>query len=311
MLSLSKLEFGGGLAARERPPRSLAAARGRLGYLFAGPALAYVLLIIIYPLAFALWASFRNTRLTSPLDEFVGFDTYGLALTSPIFLHSVLLTAVFLLIVIAAEFVLGLGLALAFWGMHRSHPVLRSLLLLPIMVTPVTAGLVWKLMLNSDFGLLSRIGETIGIGTVFWLSEPHLALAAIAIMDVWQWTPFVFLVVLAGLESLPREPFESAEVDGAGAFFTFRRLTLPLIHRILMVALAFRLMFAVATFDTVFVLTRGGPARATDLVTLYIYREGFVNLNISYASAVSFLLLIAVLALVMALFRRSILNAPA
>jgi multiple sugar transport system permease protein len=297
-------------AAGPRRRRSVSR-RGRIGYLFAGPALAYVLLIIIYPLAYALWTSFRNTRLTSPVDQFVGLDTYALALTNPVFLDSLIVTAVFLLIAIGAEFVLGFGLALAFWRMRGTHPVLRSLLLLPIMVTPVTVGLVWKLMLNSDFGVLSRIGDMIGAGTIFWLSDPRLALAAIAIMDTWQWTPFVFLVVLAGLESLPREPFESAEVDGAGAFFTLRKVTLPLISRILMIALAFRLMFAVATFDSVFVLTRGGPARATDLVTLYIYREGFVNLNISYASAVSFLLLIAVLILVLSLFRRTIVNAPA
>jgi len=286
-------------------------AHGRIGYIFAGPALAYVLLIVIYPLAYALWVSFRNTRLTSPIDRFVGFDTYGLALSSMKFHHSLTVTAMFLVLAITTEFVLGLGLAMSFWRMRGIRSVLRSLLLLPVMVTPVTVGLCWKLMLNSDFGLLSHVGESIGIGRVLWLSNPRLAPFAVTLLDVWQWTPFVFLVVLAGLESLPNEPFESAEVDGAGALFTFRKITFPLIRRILMIALAFRLMFAVSTFDTVFVLTRGGPALATDLVTLYIYREGFVDLNISYASAASFLLLIAVFVLVLALFRRSIVNAPA
>jgi multiple sugar transport system permease protein len=128
-------------------------------------------------------------------------------------------------------------------------------------------------------------------------------------MDVWQWTPFMFLVLLAGLESLPREPFESAEVDGASWWQTLTLVTLPMLRRVATVAIVFRLMFAIATFDSVFVLTKGGPARATDIITLFIHREGFVNLNISFASAVSFLLLIVVLAVVTLLFRRSLASA--
>lgn len=298
---MSRVAAAQPIAPHRRPLRP-----GVTGALFATPALALIMLVIIYPLTYAVWASFTNLRLTTPRSKFVGFDTYASALGNEIFHDALGVTLVFLAVAIFIEFVLGFLLAMSFWRMKRTWPLLRSLLLLPIMVTPVTAGLVWKLMLNHDFGLLAQLGEMLGAGRVLWLSDPTLAMVSIILMDVWQWTPFMFLVLLAGLESLPAEPFESAAVDGASPMLTLRRVTLPLMRRVIAIALVFRLMFALATFDTVFVLTRGGPARATDLVTLYIYREGFINLNISYASAVSFLLLIVVLVIVLGFFRRSL-----
>jgi multiple sugar transport system permease protein len=291
-------------------PRGVPAPSGfgpaALGAAFVGPAFCYILLIVIYPLAYALWASLTNLRLTSPVSEFVGLRTYASALTNAVFHDSLAVTAVFLLASVAAEFLLGLALALSFQRMRGTHPAMRALLLLPTMVTPVTVGLVWKLMLNSEFGIVTGFGEALGLGRLLWLSEPSLAVAAVILMDVWQWTPFMFLVLLAGLESLPREPFEAAEIDGAGRLQTLVLVTLPLLRRIIVIALLFRLMFAVAAFDTVFVLTKGGPARATDLVSLFVHREGLVNLNISFASAVSFLLLIAILAATTLFFRRSL-----
>jgi multiple sugar transport system permease protein len=298
------------MAARPRGAR--AARRGGpvvLGAAFVGPAFCYILLIVIYPLGYALWASLTNLRLTSPVSAFVGVRTYAAALTNTIFHDSLVVTATFLLAAVTAEFLLGLALALSFRRMRRTYPAMRALLLLPMMVTPVTVGLIWKLMLNSEFGILTALGETAGLGRMLWLSEPALAVASIIVMDVWQWTPFMFLVLLAGLESLPREPFEAAAIDGASRLQTLLLVTLPLLKRIIVIALLFRIMFAVATFDTVFVLTKGGPARATDLVSLFIHREGLVNLNVSFASAVSFLLLVGILAAVTILFRRSLAHA--
>ena len=290
-----------------RAPRRVSPAL--LGAAFVGPAFCYILLIVIYPLAYALWASLTNLRLTSPISEFVGLRTYAAAFANTIFHDSLVVTAVFLLAAITAEFTIGLALALSFQRMRGTHPAMRALLLLPMMVTPVTVGLIWKLMLNSEFGIVTGLGEALGFGRMLWLSEPGLAVVSILLMDVWQWTPFMFLVLLAGLEGLPREPFEAAEIDGASRFQTLVLVTLPLLKRIILIALLFRMMFAVATFDTVFVLTKGGPARATDLVSLFIHREGLVNLNISFASAVSFLLLIGILATVTILFHRSLSDA--
>lgn len=280
-----------------------------LGLAFVGPGFLYIMLIVIYPLGFSLWASFTNMRLTSPVASFVGLDTYGQALGSEIFRDSLIVTGLFLVTVVVSEFILGFALALSFSRMRRTHPLLRALLLLPVMATPVSVGLIWKLMLNSDFGIITSWGEVLGLGRILWLSDPVLAFISIVIMDVWQWTPFMFLILLAGLEGLPREPLEQAAVDGASPLQSLIHVTLPLMKRIIVIAVIFRLMFAIATFDTVYVLTKGGPARATDLVTLFIQREGFVNLNIAFASAVSFLVLIAVLVATTLLFKRELSDA--
>jgi multiple sugar transport system permease protein len=278
-------------------------ARGNLaGVLFVGPAFCYILLVIIYPLFYSLWASFTNMRLTSPLTSFAGLDTYAQALSSEIFQDSLAVTALFLVSVVVLEFIFGFALACSFNRMTATHPAMRALLLLPVMATPVSVGLIWKLMLNSDFGILAGSG-------ILWLSDPQLAVVSIVIMDVWQWTPFMFLILLAGLEGLSKEPVESAQVDGASRWQILLHVTLPMMRRIIVIAVVFRLMFAIATFDTVYVLTKGGPARATDLITLFIQREGFVNLNIASASAISFLVLIAVLVITTLLFKRDLADA--
>lgn len=289
--------------------RSRHAREGLLGAAFVGPAFCYIMLIVIYPLLYSLWASFTNLRLTSPVTSFVGLDTYAQALNSEIFRDSLLVTALFLLVAVVVEFVLGFALAYSFSRMERAHPVMRALLLLPVMATPVSVGLIWKLMLNSDFGIVAGWGQLFGAGNILWLSDPMLAILSIVIMDVWQWTPFMFLILLAGLEGLPKDPLEAAQVDGANHWQTLFRVTLPLMRRIIVIAVVFRLMFAIATFDTVYVLTKGGPARATDLISLFIHREGFVNLNIASASAISFLVLIAVLAITTILFKRDLADA--
>lgn len=267
---------------------------GRQGLWFFLPAAVFLTVVLIYPLVYSLYASFTNMRLTSPITRFVGLDTYALVLSSELFRSSVWLTVVFLSCAITLEFLIGFGLALSFRAMRHTHPVMRALLMLPLMATPVSVGLVWKLMLNSDFGIVAYAGQQLGFGNILWLADPFFSMVSVIAMDVWQWTPFMFLILLAGLEGLPEDVFEAAEVDGSGALDQLLHVTLPLMSRIIVIALAFRVMFAIATFDTVFVLTKGGPARATDLITLLIQREGLVNLNVALASAMSFLVLLMV-----------------
>lgn len=272
--------------------------------MFFLPAAAFLVVVLIYPLLYSLYASFTNMRLTSPISRFAGFDTYAAALSNPQFHDSLWLTLIFLIAAISLEFLLGFSLALSFRAMKNTHPVLRALLMLPLMATPVTVGLIWKLMLNADFGILSTLTTWLGFGEVLWLADPTFAMISVIIMDVWQWTPFMFLILLAGLEGLPEDVYEAAQVDGAGPILRLFVITLPLMTRIIVIALAFRLMFAIATFDTVFVLTKGGPARATDLITLLIQREGLVNLNVAAASAMSFIVLIIVTVFSAVTFRK-------
>jgi len=274
-----------------RGPKAQASRQGLWFFLPAG---VFLTITLIYPLLYSAYASLTNMRLTSPITKFVGLDTYVNVLSSSAFRSSVLITLVFLFAAIALEFIIGFALALSFKSMRNTHPILRALLMLPLMATPVSVGLIWKLMLNSDFGIIAYAGQQLGFGTLLWLADPMLAMVSIVVMDVWQWTPFMFLILLAGLEGLPEDVFEAAEVDGSRSLDLLMHITLPLMSRIIAVALAFRVMFAIATFDTVFVLTKGGPARATDLITLLIQREGLVNLNVALASAMSFLVLLMV-----------------
>ncbi|HET6388097.1 sugar ABC transporter permease [Hyphomicrobium sp.] len=284
------------------------ASAGRHGLLFFLPAGVFLTVVLIYPMLYSLYASLTNMRLTSPITRFVGLDTYASVLTNSAFISSVVLTLIFLVVAISLEFLIGFALALSFKSMRKTHPIMRALLMLPLMATPVSVGLVWKLMLNSDFGIIPYAGQQLGFGTMLWLADPVLAMVSVIIMDVWQWTPFMFLILLAGLEGLPEEVFEAAEVDGSRALHLLFHITLPLMARIIGVALAFRVMFAIATFDTVFVLTKGGPARATDLITLLIQREGLVNLNVALASAMSFLVLLMVTAFSAFTFKRVLSN---
>lgn len=266
----------------------------RQGLWFFLPAAAFLTVMLVYPLAYSLYASFTNMRMTSPLTRFVGLDTYATVLASEQFRSSMVVTVIFLVAAITLEFVIGFALALSFKAMRSTHPVMRALLMLPLMATPVSVGLIWKLMLNSDFGIITYAGQQLGLGTQLWLADPVLSVVSIVLMDVWQWTPFIFLILLAGLEGLPEDVYEAAELDGSKGLDLLINVTLPLMARIIVVALAFRVMFAIATFDTVFVLTKGGPARATDLITLLIQREGLVNLNVALASAMSFIVLLVV-----------------
>lgn len=284
------------------------ASAARQGLWFFLPAAVFLAVMLLYPLAYSLYASFTNMRMTSPLTRFVGLDTYAAVLSSESFRSSVWLTAVFLLGAITIEFLLGFALALSFKAMRRTHPMMRALLMLPLMATPVSVGLIWKLMLNSEFGIVTYAGQALGLGTLLWLADPIPSMVSVIVMDVWQWTPFMFLILLAGLEGLPEDVFEAAEVDGSRGIDQLLHVTLPLMSRIIVIALAFRVMFAIATFDTVFVLTKGGPARATDLITLLIQREGLVNLNVALASAMSFLVLLMVTAFSALTFRKVMAN---
>jgi multiple sugar transport system permease protein len=288
--------------------RPIQAFSARQGMWFFLPAAVFLMVMLIYPLAYSLYASFTNLRMTSPITRFVGMDTYTTVLASDQFRSSVQVTVVFLVAAILLEFAIGFALALSFKGMRRTHPIMRALLMLPLMATPVSVGLIWKLMLNSDFGIITYAGQQLGLGTQLWLADPLMSVASIIMMDVWQWTPFVFLILLAGLEGLPEDIYEAAALDGSRGWDLLINVTLPLMTRIIAVALAFRVMFAIATFDTVFVLTKGGPARATDLITLLIQREGLVNLNVALASAMSFIVLLMVTAFSAFTFRKVMSN---
>lgn len=266
--------------------------RGRaFPYLLLAPAVAALLALSIYPLFYAVTVSFqtgsgRNARWT--LQNFSRLVADG-------FFHDALAhTFIYASVALAFEFFLGLGLALLFNREMRGRRFFRATLLLPMMLPPVVAGVVWRLMLNPNFGAINGVLKAFGVNTdaLTWTASPKLALASVIAVDVWQWTPFIFLILLAGLQAIPEEPYEAALVDGASERRIFFDITLPLLKPAILVALLLRTMDLLRVFDQIFILTEGGPGFATETISLYIYRAAFRFSDFGYAAAMSFVLLI-------------------
>ena len=262
-----------------------------LGYLFVAPAVAVLLALSIYPLIYAVKVALQTGSGESvrwTLQNFVRLagDQFFLAALG----HTLIYAAVALTL----ELLLGLGLALLVDRPLRGRGVFRALLLVPMMLPPVVVGVVWRLMLNPDFGAINGTLRRFGINTdtLTWTASPKLAMLSVIAVDVWQWTPFVFLVLLAGLQAIPQEPYEAARIDGASAWQTFRDITLPLLKPALLVAVLLRTMDLLRVFDQIYILTEGGPGFATETVSLYIYRAAFRFFDFGYAAAMSFVLLI-------------------
>jgi multiple sugar transport system permease protein len=234
----------------------------------------------------------------------VGFQNYIDLFSNPEFLNSLRITGTFMLFAVGIEFVLGMALALLLDHDLRGKNLMRSLILLPMMCTNVVIGMTWRLLLNYEFGLVNFYLSVLGFERVEWLSKPAVAMPAVILVDVWNTTSFVALLLLAGLQALPEEPFEAAHIDGASAWQRFIYLTLPLLRQSILVALLWRVIDTFRIFDVIYLLTAGGPARATETVSIYVYRYGFQSFNLGYASAASYIMILIMLAIAAFLARR-------
>ena len=266
------------------------------------PSLVLLLLILVGPFFYMVWASFTDLSFSIPGRDgnFVGFDNYRrLVRDDPVFWSSFLLTLRFVVWAVVVEFVLGFALALLLYHHVRRRRLLLTGLLVPMMLAPVAVGLIWKLLLQGDFGMLTYYLRAVGVIDLrtALLSSPDLVLPTIVAIDVWQWTPFVTLVMLAGLLSLPREPFEAAVMDGARPYQVFRDVTLPLLRPIVALVLLLRGIDAFKEFDKVFILTGGGPGSATELLSIYTYRVNFKNWDLGYGAVCAFMVYLVVLIL--------------
>ncbi len=265
-----------------------------LPYLMLGPALFLVLGVIVYPLIDGLRSStgfFRFGRLIRS----VGLDNYRQAFNDPAFIEALVTTARFVVLAVTIETVLGLGLALLCAREVRFIRRLRATLILPMIVTPVVVGIVFRLIYASDVGLLASFAHAFGVDPPQILSTGSGAFWGLVFLDVWEWTPLLFLILLAGIQSMPVEPFEAARVDGAGAWRTFVDHTLPLLRPTILVAVTLRAIEALTTFDQVYVLTRGGPGTSTQLISIYGYQTFFQFQQTGYAAAMLFIVALVVL----------------
>jgi multiple sugar transport system permease protein len=270
----------------------------QFGRRMAAPALSALLLVILFPIFFALYTSAFDYTLIHPAhDDFVGLAHYRSALGDAEFGHSLWVTLRFVAGVVILEFLLGFTVALMLNTVERGKNVYYLILLLPLLINPVVVGLIWRMFLHPVLGIVNYLLGLIGIGAVNWLGDPANAFWTVVLVDIWHQVSFMVILLLAGLSALPREPYEAARMEGASAIQTFIHVTLPLMRPVIMVTLLIRLIFAVRTYDLIYIMTRGGPGQATDLVSYFIYRQAFVTLNIAQAAAMSVILLLVMLAL--------------
>jgi multiple sugar transport system permease protein len=262
-----------------------------LPFLLAAPAVAVLLALSVYPLVYAIKVSFQVGAGDAARW---GFGNFTRLFADDLFRSALLHTFSYAALALTFEFLLGLGLALLLDRPLKGRGAFRALLLVPMMLPPVVVGVVWRLMLNPSFGAINGTLKGAGVETesLMWTASPSLAFASVVAVDVWQWTPFMFLVLLAGLQAIPREPYEAAMIDGASAWQTFTHITLPLLKPAILIALLLRTIDLLRVFDQIFILTEGGPAFATETVSLYIYRTAFRFFDFGYAAAMSFALLV-------------------
>ena len=287
------------------------ALHGRLlPYALVAPAVLLLLLAVAYPIGFNLYAGLHrwNMLYSDTPEAFLGLRAFAGIVLDGAFWHAVRVTLVITAAAVAIELSLGLALALLVHEDIHAGRLLRTLLVAPIMATPLIVALVFRLMWHGEFGLINYVLSLAGLGPVLWLTQPATAVTAVVLTEVWHNTSFVFLVLLGALQMLPREPYEAARVDGATWLQRLRYVTLPMLRPAILVALLFRTVFAIRMFDEIWVLTRGGPQNATESISLLIYKSAFEMFDVGHAAGLSILLLLltAALALVMirTLYRR-------
>ncbi|HWQ24274.1 MAG TPA: sugar ABC transporter permease [Gaiellaceae bacterium] len=290
---------------RGRAPRERRQGGGldrALPYLLLAPAVLVVLVVLVYPFWDGLRASTHFYRFGRPLSS-VGLDNYADLWSDPQFRNALWVTLKFVTVSVAIETVLGLALALFCAQELRGIRFLRTTLIVPMVITPVVVGILFRLIYATDAGMLTVVSEKLGGDPVQILSHPTKAFLGLVALDVWEWTPLMFLILLAGIQSLPVEPFEAARVDGAGPWRTLVDHTLPMLKPVLAVAIVLRTIDAFGTFDQVFVLTRGGPGEATKLVSIYGYDTAFKFQQVGYAAALFVTVGLVVLAFALAAVR--------
>lgn len=276
----------------------------RFMLLLIAPSAVLMLLFQALPIVIGANASFRDWALNDPKKTWVGLAHYANVLTDPYFLSVVLPnTFVFMVLSVAISLALGMALALLLNREFAWQKLVQTVLLLPLMVAPVIAAIMIRWMFNDQFGIVNVVLDAVGIGGQSWFTQRLSAFAVILMTDVWLWTPWFTLLLLAGLQSLPKEPFEAAAIDGATRWRVFSHLTLPMLRPVMVVCVVIRSIDAFRTFDIVWTLTGGGPARSTELFSLYAYVEAFQNLNFGKGSAAAIIGALIILVVGIALYR--------
>lgn len=267
------------------------------------PLLVVFIAAVGFPLAYAAYLSVTDYKLTSRgAPDFVGLENFFSTFADGDFWSSFGVTVVYTVIAVTFELVIGFAIALSLQKQKWARDIARSMLLAPMFITPIAVGLTFRFLLNDQIGAIPELLRGIGISYDFF--GPGKALLTLAFIDVWQWTPFMVLLLLAGLESVPKQPLEAARVDGASPWYVFRRVTLPLVTPIMVVAILLRALDSMKVFEYVYATTRGGPGTETQTIQYFIYQTGVQFFRLGQASSMAFVILAVVLTVIVIAFRR-------
>jgi multiple sugar transport system permease protein len=275
--------------------------------LYLGPATLVMAAACLYPVITAFQLAGYRWEMGTPWSsaQWVGLANFVSAFSNPQVWASLWTTLLFAAVCVSAEMVLGIALALALEHPVRGMAIFRTIFILPMMIAPIAVGLAWRYMFDAQFGLINAVLGKFGIGTITWLADPTLAFVAIVIADVWQWTPFVFIMMLAALAGVDGAVLEAARIDGASWWQQIFLVKLPMVMHVIAITLMMRLIDAFRVLEVVYVLTFGGPGNSTEILALHIYKTAFVGQQMGVAAAVSVLLLVVVAALSWAALRLS------
>jgi multiple sugar transport system permease protein len=269
-------------------------------YIFPAPAIILVTAILLFPVAFTVYLSFHRWSGGITPPAFVGFDNYIGLLQDQRFLNSLKNTVYFVSLSIVSQLALGLISALIFHRVFWGRGLARTLFMFPMIATPSAMALVWKMMLDPTIGSLGYIIESLGGPEMLWVADAKTVIPSLVMVDTWQWTPLVMLIILSGLAALPLEPYESAKVDGASAIQTFIYITLPLLRPTLVIAAMFRIIDCIKTFDIIMVITGGGPAYASEILNVYAFNESLTYLH--FGSGSTLLVVLTIIVVIVAIF---------
>jgi multiple sugar transport system permease protein len=296
-------------AAAARPvaavPRAHRRNYARNYWPFVAPAGVIVAAVIVFPWIFTLYMSVHEWRVGRP-TAWVGAANYLRLLTDERFGWSILRTLYFTILAVAFPMLLGIAAAVCFSRDFRFRGIARTIFIMPMMATPVAVALVWTMMFHPQLGVLNYLLTSIGLPPSAWSYDADTVIPTLVLVETWQWTPLVMLIVLGGLASLPSEPYEAAKLDGASAWRMFRHISLPMVWPHIVVALAIRTIDALKAFDTIFVISNGGPGTSSETINILLYLEAFSYYDMGYASAivVVFFVLILIISLVLFSLRR-------
>ena len=263
------------------------------------PTMVVLFGLYTYPLFYSLYLSVTNTNFFLPnvTTRIIGLRNYINLFQDEQFINSIIISFSFAGLVTIAELVIGMALALMYSKERFGLGFLRSIVIIPMMITPVCAGLIWKYMFHPAFGLVNYIFDVLGFHGLGWHTEMSTAFLTVVLVDIWMLTPFVIIIAISGLSALPHELYEAADIDGANGWKKLIHITLPLMKPIIIIIVLIRLIDAFKVFDNVWIMTRGGPARRTELFTIFAYKDAMLKGNLGSGAAASIIILIVVLIL--------------